>query len=82
MAQLTDANAKGANFNGCLLRYADLSNVNLAQAIISNCELERCNLHNIKEEDTDWSGSNRKAALQTDEKKLDAESWQKPAPKK
>ena len=82
MAQLTDTTANACRFDNSNLTYVDLSNANLSQSVLAGCELHRCNLHNIIEEDTDWYKANRNEALATDPKRLNAQQWQKPPAKR
>ena len=75
-AQMADVICERTVLSGSDLTYADLSHANLRDADLSNTGLFRANLHEIIDQNTIWSGSNKKLALGMDEKRLKAEQWQ------
>ena len=74
-AQFTKTNCAGSLFTKADLTYVDFSHANLDNALIDKAELYRANLHEIRQENAIWEGSNKSAALPTDEKKAQAEKF-------
>ena len=72
-AQLTGAICSGSIFSKANLSYVDFSQAQLDGALIENAELYRANLHLVMDEGAIWSGSNKSAALGTDEEKAKAQ---------
>jgi len=72
-SQFTDSQCKESVFEKADLTYVDFSHADLTGSVILDSELYRANLHQIIEVKTLWTGSNRAAALETDEERSEAE---------
>ena len=72
-AQLTKAKCSESIFSRANLTYVDFSQVQLEGSVIENAEMYRANLHLVMDEGVIWTGSNKSAALPTDEEKARAQ---------
>ena len=77
MAQLAGAKIVDSIMEKVNLTYADMSHVVISGSSFSDANLFMAKMHEVSEDKTVWSGSNKAQAQTTDETRQKAEQWGK-----